>query len=32
MLAKHDSRDQLEVITLNQLVQQTAKVLYWDRL
>ncbi len=32
MLAKHDSRDQLEMITLNQLVPQTAKVLYWDRL
>lgn len=32
MLAKYDSRDQLEMITLNQLVPQTAKVLYWERL
>ncbi|MEY9865289.1 hypothetical protein ABIE66_000668 [Peribacillus sp. B2I2] len=33
MLAKHDSnqRDQIEMITLNQLVPQTAKVLYRKR-
>ncbi|MFJ7941227.1 hypothetical protein ACIQYG_22455 [Peribacillus sp. NPDC096622] len=32
MLAIHGSRDQLEMITLNQLVPQTVKVLYWERL